>query len=213
MKIQVIQLKRGAKLDLERLLVNERRPAPGEPIFESDNNKLKIGDGIHNYADLPYISGSDIVIEGALDGQILRYNGTLEKWEAVDLADNHSIEYGQDGLQIAGFDQSGQGNIPVSNAGGITWQTAPSQEEIRAAVEQAEAAAYAAGQRAAAAGQAQADAETAAGQAEQFRDQTSELLSKKFWWGTYSEYQTEIIGQGKLTEGTIYFIYDYEHNL
>ncbi len=29
----------------------------GEPGFESDTNQLKIGDGIHRWNDLPYITG------------------------------------------------------------------------------------------------------------------------------------------------------------
>ena len=52
--IQKIQLKRGAKNILELVLKNSNRPASGEPIYELDTGKLKIGDGIHDYADLAY---------------------------------------------------------------------------------------------------------------------------------------------------------------
>ena len=53
-------------------------------------------------------------------------------------------------------------------------------------------------------------AETAAGQAEQFRNVTATLLGEKFWFGTRAEYETEVIGQNQLKEGTIYFIRDYD---
>ena len=52
--IQKIQLKRGAKNILELVLKNSNRPASGEPIYELDTGRLKIGDGIHDYADLAY---------------------------------------------------------------------------------------------------------------------------------------------------------------
>ena len=52
--IQKIQLKRGAKNVLDLVLKNSNRPASGEPIYELDTGKLKIGDGIHDYADLAY---------------------------------------------------------------------------------------------------------------------------------------------------------------
>lgn len=50
-----IQFKRGTAARLYEL-----NPviAEGEPIFEYDTGKLKIGDGVHlNYNDLPYYSG------------------------------------------------------------------------------------------------------------------------------------------------------------
>ena len=52
--IQKIQLKRGTQNILELVLKNSNRPASGEPIYELDTGKLKIGDGIHDYADLAY---------------------------------------------------------------------------------------------------------------------------------------------------------------
>ena len=52
--IQKIQLKRGAKNILELVLKNHNRPASGEPIYELDTGRLKIGDGIHDYAGLAY---------------------------------------------------------------------------------------------------------------------------------------------------------------
>ena len=52
--IQKIQLKRGAKNILELVLKNSNRPASGEPIYELDTGRLKIGDGISDYKDLAY---------------------------------------------------------------------------------------------------------------------------------------------------------------
>ena len=58
--IKTIQFKRGSKATLKSKLVDGDLgvPAAGEPIFERDNNKLKIGDGVHDYAHLPYLTGS-----------------------------------------------------------------------------------------------------------------------------------------------------------
>lgn len=36
--------------------------ADGEPGFEKDTNKLKIGDGIHRWLELSYISSSSLVV-------------------------------------------------------------------------------------------------------------------------------------------------------
>lgn len=54
--LQTIQFKRGTTAKLAAWTVI---PKAGEPIFDTELNKLKIGDGIHLYADLPYIGGSD----------------------------------------------------------------------------------------------------------------------------------------------------------
>ena len=52
--IQKIQLKRGTKNILELVLKDSNRPVSGEPIYELDTGRLKIGDGIHDYAKLAY---------------------------------------------------------------------------------------------------------------------------------------------------------------
>lgn len=58
---QQILFKRGKKAALVAKLVGENRPALGEPVFEApsesaiEHPKLKIGDGIHDYADLAYV--------------------------------------------------------------------------------------------------------------------------------------------------------------
>ena len=50
----VIQFKRGTTSNLYQ--VNPVL-AKGEPCFDYEQGKLKIGDGIHNYNDLPDIEG------------------------------------------------------------------------------------------------------------------------------------------------------------
>ena len=210
MRIEVIQLKRGNKEALEAVLRGERKPADGEPIFETDTGKLKFGDGQHNYDELSYFGADDIEITGSLDGQILIYNKSLDKWEPKNLADNQSIEYTQDGLRIAGFDKNKQGAGPIVNDGRITWKQAITDETLDAKVAIANEAAHSAGQSAANALRDAGLAKQYAGQAEQFRDITKNLLEEKFWFGTRAEYETEIIGQHQLKEGTIYFIRDYD---
>ena len=210
MRIEVIQLKRGNKETLEAVLRGERKPADGEPIFEIDTGKLKFGDGQHNYIDLEYFRTGDVEIVGSLDGQILIYNESSGKWEPKAFADNQSIEYSTDGLQIAGFGPDKQGAGPIVNDGHIIWKQAITDETLDAKVAIANEAAHSAGQSAANALRDAGLAKQYAGQAEQFRDITKNLLEEKFWFGTRAEYETEIIGQHQLKEGTIYFIRDYD---
>ena len=214
MRIEVVQLKRGNRDALEAVLRGERKPADGEPIFEIDTGKLKFGDGQHNYIDLEYFRTGDVEIAGSLDGQILIYNESLDKWEPKNLADNQSIEYTQDGLRIAGFGPDKQGASPVvnvvDNKGEIVWKQAITDETLDAKVNLAKEAATSAGQSAANALRDAGLAKQYAEQAEQFRDLTAQLLGDKFWFGTRAEYETEIIGQHQLKEGTIYFIRDYD---
>ena len=184
MRIEVIQLKRGNKETLEAVLRGERKPADGEPIFETDTGKLKFGDGQHNYDELSYFGADNIEITGSLDGQILIYNKSLDKWEPKNLADNQSIEYTQDGLRIAGFGTDKQGASPVvnvvNNKGEIVWKQAITDETLDAKVNLAEEAAHSAEQFAANALQAAGDAKQYAGQAEQARNATISLLNDKF---------------------------------
>ena len=180
MRIEVIQLKRGNKETLETVLRGERKPADGEPIFEIDTGKLKFGDGQRDYKDLDYFGAHNIEITGSLDGQILIYNESSDKWEPKNLADNQSIEYTQDGLRIAGFDKNKQGAGPIVNDGRITWKQAITDETLDAKVAIANEAAHSAGQSAANALRDAGLAKQYAGQAEQFRDITKNLLEEKF---------------------------------
>ena len=73
--IKSIQFKRGTKAALTSQLVGDNKPLRGEPIWETDTNKLKIGDGKTNYEDLPYITGdggstsSDLIMVGYYDNE------------------------------------------------------------------------------------------------------------------------------------------------
>lgn len=74
--IQKIQLKRGAKNILELVLKNSNRPASGEPIYELDTGRLKIGDGIHDYVDLAYF-GKKLVYNNIFEFPTVGDEGTL----------------------------------------------------------------------------------------------------------------------------------------
>ena len=113
-------------------------------------------------------------------------------------------------MQIAGFGPDKQGAGPIVNEGRIIWKQAVTDDVLDAKVAIANEAAYRAGQSEANALRDAGLAEKAAKQAEQFRDLTAQLLGDKFWFGTRAEYETEIIGQNQLKEGTIYFIRDYD---
>ena len=219
MKIEVIQIKRGSKSRLDTVLVSPNQPKAGEPIYEIDNKKLKIGDGIHDYKDLPYIAGgsseeggssgdSSLDIISATDGQIIVYNATRGEWEAKDLADGQSIEYGQNGLRIAGFtgDVSQNGRVPMANNGAVTWQSPVNEHDLNAAIDRAQQFSNTAEQHSIAAQAAAGNAVISAENTEAFAQQTAELYSRKFWYGTMSDYQTNVVNSGKLTEGTVYFI-------
>ena len=210
MRIEVIQIKRGNRSALITFLKGDNKPKEGEPIFELDTNKLKIGDGIHNYEDLEYVAGGGIEIEDALDGQILVYNETTDQWEAKALADGQSIEYGQNGLKIAGFsgDVNQNGLFPMANNGGIIWQSPVSGTELSNAVEAARAQAGRAEQEAISAQNSALNAARDANTTAAMVEQTAALYGSKFWYGTIAEYTTDVVNAGKLTEGTIYFIVD-----
>ena len=70
--IESIQFKRGTKAKLEeRLRAGDLGvPLRGEPIWETDTNRMKIGDGIKPYVQLDYFAdyvSENIVLEGYYD--------------------------------------------------------------------------------------------------------------------------------------------------
>ena len=79
--IQKIQLKRGTKNVLDLVLKDSNRPASGEPIYELDTGKLKIGDGIHDYEKLAYFgsiaSTQKVVYNGIFEFPTVGNEGTL----------------------------------------------------------------------------------------------------------------------------------------
>ena len=84
-QIKNIQFKRGLKAALEsKLTANDSVLKAGEPAFESDTGQLKIGDGIHDYSDLPYVGAANssddrFVIRDPKANQILIYDEESQK--------------------------------------------------------------------------------------------------------------------------------------
>ena len=74
--IQKIQLKRGTKNVLDLVLKDSNRPASGEPIYELDTGRLKIGDGIHDYAKLAYFT-QKLVYNNIFEFPTVGNEGTL----------------------------------------------------------------------------------------------------------------------------------------
>ena len=215
--IKNIQFKRGDKDRLEaRLIAGDLGiPAEGEPIFERDTGKLKIGDGVLDYAHLPYLAGggSDerFIIVDPLDGQILLYDHTAAEgegaWVNKDLADTRTLTYlANRGLSIKGFDQAPQGYIPAKDTqNGIVWVKPVDTKALNdavAAAQQARNDAQTASSEASTSAQA---AETAKDQAEIINQQTMRHVNEKFWWGTLAEYNAWIAEHG-INPGTFYFI-------
>lgn len=176
MTIKLIQFKRGAGAALKRELRGDaKRPASGEPIFEIDSNSLKIGDGVHDYADLPYISGSGgsggpddrFVIKDPVANQILIYDETSYKWINKDLADNSTLEYlAEKGLTLKNFEAAKQGQIATKDSiQGLVWTDPVSTELLDTKVAQAEQARDAAQTHANTAGTKAVDAALAASEA------------------------------------------------
>lgn len=92
------QLKRGTS---ERWAEVNPVLAAGEPGFELDTFKLKIGNGIDSYDDLPYINGENYEIS----------------------PDGSSLMIDQNGdLSIFGFSVAGANQIPIKNEEGkLVW--------------------------------------------------------------------------------------------
>lgn len=82
----------------------------GEPGFEKDTNKLKIGDGVNHWNDLPYLNQD---FEIGKDGK--------------------SIVYQNDKLSLYGYANAAVGQLPVKGENNLEWidQVQPiSEEEI-----------------------------------------------------------------------------------
>ena len=80
-----LKFKRGKKEDLNAMLAGVNRPKRGEPVWETDTNRLKIGDGESDYLALPYAtpesSDTGIVISGWLaDGEFYQEETKESPW-------------------------------------------------------------------------------------------------------------------------------------
>ena len=213
-EIKVIQFKRGQKAVLEAKLTSGVLGVllAGEPAFETDTGGLKIGDGINNYIDLPYITGSGgsderFVIEDPIAGQVLLYDEIIGKWVNKDLSDNNSIIYlAQHGLTIKGYDQASQGQMLVKDTiNGLAWINPVSDATLQAAVQAANDAKNEAIAQAIVAGNKAAEATTSASTAERINQQTIAWFNNKFWWGTLEEYNEEVAEHG-IDPERFYFI-------
>lgn len=214
-KIRTVQFKRGLKAILEARLIPEDLGVPmvAEPIFETDTGKLKIGDGVTSYIDLPYIaggeSGSDsrFAISDPLSNQILLYDADLKVWVNKDLADKESIIYlAERGLTIKGYEDAVHGDMLVKDDTlGLTWVKPLSTSELNQATSQAQASMEQAGNYAVQAGNSAVAASTSEGNANRINQQTMQWVNDKFWWGTLEEYNAEIAENG-VNPGTFYFV-------
>jgi hypothetical protein len=218
LEIKNIQFKRGKKAILEEKLVADKLGVPnsGEPIYETDTRKLKIGDGITAYRELPYFGGNStdldlptFIIQDPLTDQILLYDAEQQAWVNKDLADSESIIYlAERGLTIKGYDAAEQGYMLVKDqVKGLTWVKPLDTAQLNSAVASAESHATTAGTYSQQAGSAAIKAETAEGNATRINQQTMAWVNDKFWWGTAEEYNAEISENG-LIPGTFYFIKD-----
>jgi hypothetical protein len=219
LEIKTIQFKRGKKEILEEKLVVDKLgvPADGEPIYETDTGKLKIGDGETAYIDLAYVggSGSDIdipkfIIQDPLSNQILLYDETRQAWVNKDLADTESIIYlAERGLTIKGYESAAQGQMLVKDTTvGLTWVDPPSIADINAMnaiAARAETAETGALNARTEALTAATNADKSAQTADRINQQTMNWVNNKFWWGTAAEYKAEITENG-LNPEAFYFI-------
>lgn len=211
--IKTIQFKRGRKAVLEAKLTVDNLGVPlvGEPIYETDTKKLKIGDGTTAYADLPYFQGSagegnlpNFIIQDPLSNQVLLYDADLQAWVNKDLADKESIIYlAERGLTIKGYDEAKQGYMLVKDeTNGLTWVKPLDDTVLQQYVAAAEDSKNQAAIYSTQAGNAASAAETSAGQANRINQETISLVNNKFWWGTLDEYNTLT----SIDPGTFYFI-------
>ena len=55
----------------------------GEPGYEKDNGKLKIGDGITPWNNLSYLIdvNTKIIVDNPQNGEVLTYNAAADTWE------------------------------------------------------------------------------------------------------------------------------------
>ena len=214
--IKTIQFKRGTKANLEEKLISTLLGVPlaGEPVYETDTGRLKIGDGKTAYIDLPYFGGNsdevelpNFIIQDPLSNQILLYDKQLQAWVNKDLADKESIIYlAERGLTIKGYDKAEQGYMLVKDQEkGLAWVKPLNADHLNSITAAAEEAKIQAGNYSLQAGNAVVAAENSAAQAERINQQTMTWVNKKFWWGTAEEYNAEIAENG-LNPGTFYFV-------
>lgn len=209
LEIKEIQFKRGKKSVLEEKLVADILGVPkaGEPIYETDTGKLKLGDGEAAYKDLPYFGGTDLpnfIIQDPLSDQILFYDAAQQAWVNRNLADTESIIYlAERGLTIKGYDTAEQGYMLVKDqTEGLAWIKPITDTQLQQLVTAATAAKDQASVYSTLAGNKAIEADTSAKTAQVINNQTMEYVNNKFWWGSLEEYNA----LESINPGTFYFI-------
>lgn len=209
-ELKSIQFKRGAQAALTTNLVGTNKLKDGEPAFEKDTGKLKIGNGVNDYADLPYIGGGGggqddrFVIHDPVAGQVLLYDDVSGKWVNKDLADENAIIYlAQHGLTLKGYAQASQGQMLVKDqTDGLAWIDPVDVSTLQAYLSACEQAAQRAGNYSTSAGNSASQADASATAADLINRRTMEYVNNKFWWGTVDEYNA----LESLNPGTFYFV-------
>lgn len=181
--IRTIQFKRGLKDNLEAKLRKEALGvlAAGEPAYEIDTGKLKVGDGKSDYINLPYISKGSLAEDDRFeiqyplkDQQIFVYDSSIEKWVNRDISDNSTITYlKEQGITLKNYDSAEDGEMPVKDPKeGLRWVPAVTADQLNAATAAAEESKIQAGSYATQAGNSAIAAEHAAQQAQVINNQT-----------------------------------------
>lgn len=89
----------------------------GEPGFVIDQNKIKIGDGITTWKNLPYLAGGESSIQFDIqdpqDGEILHYDASTGKWVNTSVSEGAVNDVKVDGVSVV--DAGGIANIILTN--------------------------------------------------------------------------------------------------
>ena len=94
MSEKILQLKRGTA---ERWATVNPILAIGEPGFVYDSNKLKIGDGVSSWNELPYIEGSTADLT-PVDGSLVIKDNTIDI--AISAEQGNALTKKADGLYV-----------------------------------------------------------------------------------------------------------------
>lgn len=96
-----IQFKRGSTATLQNII-----PAAGEPVWDKQLEKLKVGDGVRLYSELPYVGDVSV--------------------------DDSSVEFDSNDLvSIFGFENADEDSSPVKSGDGkIEWKLLASKDDL-----------------------------------------------------------------------------------
>lgn len=113
----MIQFLRGTQSQLQS---SQQIFAAGQPIFESDTGQLKIGNGINNFAGLPYVGGSSSG-QGVIGLKPVSYWNSYDEIY-FDINDNvrFSMAWDHDNTSISSYTDSSSGGKYYYCSGGST---------------------------------------------------------------------------------------------